>query len=209
MLGLTYCNYTIDIIDNKIVSKCNNFLNESEEIITANDIFFSEKKGNDVSDIEHYCNILAKNGIENAREKVENMFLVDFIVLNYDRHLKNFGIIRNVETLKWENTTPIFDSGESMECDYLINEINFADRKGKFFTSTEESFSSIVRYIDLKRYDFSSLYGLEDEYRNKLIEYKPFTEISDERINALVEGLNYRICIVNSLKNDKLIIKRK
>ena len=60
----------------------------------------------------------------------------------------------------------------------MINEINFADRKGKFFTSTEESFSSIVRYIDLKRYDFSSLYGLEDEYRNKLIEYKPFTEFS-------------------------------
>ena len=38
-LNLDFCNYTIDIIDNKIVSKCEDFINENQEIITAYDIF--------------------------------------------------------------------------------------------------------------------------------------------------------------------------
>ena len=45
------------------------------------------------------------------------MFVVDYLTMNVDRHLKNFGIIRNVETLKWERVTPIFDTGQSMCCD--------------------------------------------------------------------------------------------
>jgi len=46
---------------------------------------------------------------------IYNMFLVDYIVVNFDRHMKNFGVIRNVETLKWERVCPIFDTGECTE----------------------------------------------------------------------------------------------
>ena len=40
-------------------------------------------------------------------------------MLNTDRHLKNFGGIRNVNTLELVRTTPIFDSGEAMECEKI------------------------------------------------------------------------------------------
>ena len=42
------------------------------------------------------------------------MFILDYIMLNEDRHLNNFGIIRDVQTLNWIGTAPIFDTGESL-----------------------------------------------------------------------------------------------
>ena len=35
-------------------------------------------------------------------------------MLNEDRHLSNFGIIRDVKTLEWKQVCPIFDTGRSM-----------------------------------------------------------------------------------------------
>lgn len=192
-LKLDYCNYEIDITDNKITSKCIDFINENEEIITAYEIFNSKKQDNDTNDFNHYINILKENGIKNAKEKVEDMFLIDYIVMNMDRHMKNFGIIRNVETLKWERTTPIFDTGECMQCDKLLNEMNFKDGKCKFFRNTNKSFSSLLNYINISKYDFSTLQDLPEKFREKLLEYKDYTDMTEERIEKLYFGLQCRI----------------
>jgi len=43
-------------------------------------------------------------------------------MLNEDRHLNNFGVIRNVENLEWIDTAPIFDTGQSLNIlDYNDN----------------------------------------------------------------------------------------
>ena len=192
-LNLDFCNYTIDIIDNKIVSKCEDFINENQEIITAYDIFNSEKKDNNTNDFEHYINILDKNGIKDVRKKLQDMFLIDYIVMNFDRHLKNYGIIRNVETLKWERVTPIFDTGEAMQCDKIVNEMNFYDGKCKFFTNTSMDISNLLKYIDLSNYDLNSLVEIPEMFKQKLVEYKDFTDMTNERIEKLYLGLSNRI----------------
>jgi len=192
-LGLNYCDYKIDIINNNIVSKCEDFINENQEIITAYDILNSEKKDNNTNDLNHYINILNKNGINDARKKVQDMFLVDYIIMNFDRHLRNFGIIRNVENLKWENTTPIFDSGESMESNKIFKEINFNDGICKFFNNTNKKFSQLLDYIDLSQYDFNKIKDVPLLFKNKLKEYQPYTDISDERIEKIYIGLKNRI----------------
>lgn len=115
-LGLFYCDYRVEWLDEKLVSKCDDFINADEEIITAYDIFNSRKKPNNINDYEFYVKILEDNKVYEARKNVASMFLVDYLMLNSDRHLKNFGIIRNVNTLEWVSTTPIFDTGEAMEC---------------------------------------------------------------------------------------------
>ncbi len=192
-LELDYCDYKIDILNNRLVSKCDDFINENEELVTAEDVYFSEKKQNNENDIEYYIKILKKHNIENAEHQLKGMFLVDYIMLNYDRHLKNFGIIRNVNTLKWEKQAPIFDTGESMECDKLLNEINFNDREGKFFTNTSKLFSEIIKYINTKEYNLENLKDIPEIYEQQLIKYKDYTDISDERITKLVSGIKNRI----------------
>ena len=192
-LDIDYCDYKIDIIDGKLISKCENFINSNEEIITAYDVFFSERKDNNTSDLNHYINILEKNGIKDAPKTIQDMLLVDYIVMNFDRHLKNFGIIRNVETLKWEKITPIFDTGESMQCNKLFNEINFNDDRCKFFTNINKKMSELLNYIDLRDYNLENLLCVPKSFKEKLEEYQDFTEMSDDRINKLYIGLNKRI----------------
>jgi len=192
-LGMDYCNYEIDVTDNKLVSKCVGFVNENEEIITAYEIFSSKQQSNSVNDYEHYISILEGNGIIDARTKLEDMFLIDYIVMNFDRHMKNFGIIRNVETLKWERVCPIFDTGECMECDKLLNEMNFKDGKCKFFKNTNKKFSDLLKYIDISKYDFTKLVEVPEILKDKLVMYKEYTDMSDERIEKIYNGLRYRI----------------
>lgn len=135
---------------------------------------------------------MEENGVLNTKQDVENMFLIDYIVRNIDRHMKNFGIIRNVKTLKWERVTPIFDTGECMQCDKLTNEVDFHDGVCKFFTNTNKKFSDVIRYIDISKFDFSKLQHLPEEFK-KLIEFQKYTDMTDERINKLCKGLEYRI----------------
>ena len=202
-LGINYCNYSVDVIDKKIVSKCDDFINENEEFISAFDIFFSKKKENDISDFEHYIKVLDAHGINDAKKKVSDMFLLDYLMMNIDRHMKNFGIIRNVENLKWVDTTPIFDTGESLECNKDIYQMNFVDGVGKFFNDIEKKFSKIIEYIDLSNYNFTTLYGIDEEITNKFKDTQIYTNISDERINKIVSGLTSRIANVQNLQRER------
>lgn len=54
-------------------------------------------------------------------------FLFHDIIANEDRHLNNFGVIRNAETLEWLGFAPIYDSGSSLGYDKTPGQI----RSGK------------------------------------------------------------------------------
>lgn len=199
-LRFPYCNYTIDFINNeKLVSKCENFVSSDEEIISAYDIYKSVKKPNNINDYEHYINILEQHNVPDARKNVASMFLVDYILMNTDRHMKNFGVIRNVNTLKWERTAPIFDTGQSMQCDRIVANMNFVTGTGKFFSNTNKKYDDILKTVlpDVGKIDVSLLDGLADVYEKLLKEYQNKTDMSDNRIAALYQGLKYRI---NKLK---------
>ena len=195
-LGFDYCNYWVSWSDKtKLVSKCENFINENEEIISAYDIFKSEKKPNNLSDYEFYIKILEQHNVLNARENVANMFIVDYLMMNTDRHLKNFGIIRNVNTLEWVRTTPIFDTGQSMQCDRYLNEMDFSYGTGKFFTNTAKDYEDILKTIGsyITTLDIKKLDGLCSEYKTMLEQYQDKQDISDKRIENLTSGLKERI----------------
>ena len=195
-LGFDYCNYEVEWSDKtKLISKCNDFINENEELISAYDIYNSEKKSNNISDYEFYIQILEKHNVPNARENMENLFILDYLMLNNDRHLKNFGIIRNVNTLKWEKVAPIFDTGESMQCDKYTDEINFSSGKGKFFSNTDKDYEDILKIIgkNILRVDLSKLKGICDDYRLIHEKYQDKLDMSDKRKEKLVSGLNKRI----------------
>lgn len=195
-LDFDYCNYEVEWSDKtKLISKCNDFINENEELISAYDIYNSEKKPNNINDYEFYIQILEKHNVPNARENMENLFVLDYLMLNNDRHLKNFGVIRNVNTLKWERVAPIFDTGESMQCDKYTDEIYFSSGKGKFFSNTDKDYEDIIKTIgkDILRIDLSKLKGICDDYRLILEKYQDKLDMSDKRKEKLVSGLDKRI----------------
>lgn len=204
-LDFDYCNYEVEWSDKtKLISKCNDFINENEELISAYDIYNSEKKPNNINDYEFYIQILEKHNIPNAGENMENLFVLDYLMLNNDRHLKNFGVIRNVNTLKWERVAPIFDTGESMQCDKYTDEIYFSSGKGKFFSNTDKDYEDIIKTIgkDILRIDLSKLKGICDDYRLILEKYQDKLDMSDKRKEKLVSGLDKRITKLSEFMNN-------
>ena len=62
-------------------------------------------------------------GIPDVVQFLDRMLVLDYIIANEDRHLNNFGAIRNAETLEWLGMAPIYDSGSSLGYDKVAAEI--------------------------------------------------------------------------------------
>lgn len=198
-LDLDYCNYTLDILRGQLVSKCKNFLTKDEEIISASDIINLEKNDN-VSDYERYVSILESHGIKDVKKKLSDMYIVDYLMLNTDRHMKNYGIIRNVKTLKWERITPIFDTGTSLQSDVTLPYLDFDNEEYKFFHSHNMTVNELVNYIKLEKYNLTKLDGLKDEYKEVLEKYSDVIELNSKRLEKTVEGFGERIELLKQAK---------
>ena len=201
-LDLDYCNYNLDVLSFQLVSKCKNFLTSDEEIVSASDIMNLEINDN-VSDYEKYVSILESHGIMNVKKKLSDMYVVDYLMLNTDRHMKNYGIIRNVKTLKWERTTPVFDTGTSLQSDVTLPYLDFDNEEYKFFHSHNMMVNDLLDYILLEKYDLTKLDGLIDEYREVLEKYSDVIELSPKRKEKTIEGFEKRIELLKRAKKDK------
>ncbi len=194
-LGFYHTKYQIDVIANKIVSKCECFVNTDTELIPAHQILHNNCQKENA--YEDYINILENNGIAKAREKIEDMFILDYIIMNEDRHLNNFGIIRDVNTLRWLDVAPIFDNGQALNIlDYNDEEV-IINGQGRFFYNVSD-FDEILAHIkNSKRVDISKLDGVVEEFDDLLHQYQSITHMTDRRINKICTLLFSRI---NKLK---------
>ena len=197
-LGFNHVEYTLDIYKDVIVSKCPCFINKETELITCHQIRNNMERHNNINDYEDYINLLQENGIKNARIEMENMYILDFLIMNEDRHLNNFGIIRNVDTLKWISCAPIYDNGQSLNIEYYDEEEIAISGEGRFFYEVKP-FDEIIKVLkDIKRIDVNKLDGLVEWFDNLLHEYQSVTKFSNSRINMLCILLNRQI---NKLKD--------
>ena len=197
-LGFNHVTYTLDLYKNTVVSKCPCFINKDIELVTAYQVV-SDIWDFNVDSYEKYISKLEEMGINDARREVENMFILDFLIMNEDRHLNNFGIIRAVDTLKWVCVAPIFDNGQSLNINYYSEDELHVTGEGRFFYEVR-SFDEIIKVVkDIKRIDVSKLEGIPEWFDNILHQYQEFTHISNERINKLCILLNHQINKLNKL----------
>ena len=196
-LGFDHVNYTLDTYKDMVVSKCPCFINKNTEFVTCHQIINDMKRNNSLEDYEEYIKKLEEEGIDNAREKIENMYILDFLIMNEDRHLNNFGIIRDVNTLKWLDVAPIFDNGQSMHVEYYDEDEVHIAGEGRLFYEVRP-FPDIIKVVkDITRIDIDNLKDLPEEFDKLLHDYQSVTKISDKRINLLCVLLNRQI---NKLK---------
>ena len=198
-LGFEHVDYTLDIYKNMVVSKCPCFINKDTELITAYQIKNNMIRHDTLEDYEDYVNVLEKHNIRDARIKLENMYILDFLIMNEDRHLNNFGIIRDVNTLEWINTAPIFDNGMSLNIPYYNEEEVIISGHGRLFYEVKP-FDEIIKIVkDIKRIDINKLDGIAEWFDELLHKYQNITNMSDTRINRLCILLNRQINKLNDI----------
>lgn len=212
ILDVPYVPYKIDVIHSKrqdtLVSICECAINKNQEIVTAYNIL-SKYEENDFKDYyEKYLNILNANNVPKAKEYLEKMFMLDYIMLNEDRHLNNFGILRDVNTLKWISVCPIFDTGGSMNTNVTNAYWNFKLGEVKCFTPNLVPSEVLTEFftISINQNQIQKLKELISEYEILLNKYREYTNLSEEQTKKLVNGLNERIIVFeNSMRLKGLI----
>lgn len=96
-------------------SVCPDFISPDTELVSAGQILADLCTTAGKSHPEMFRGRCTELGLD-VDDFVDSMTVMDDIMLNTDRHLGNFGLIRNAETLEWIGPAPIYDTGNSLMC---------------------------------------------------------------------------------------------
>lgn len=186
-------------------SRCANFTDETKEFVPAYFVVNSFKKSNSDSDFNHFLKCSAKLGIKNVETDVTNMLLVDFLMSNTDRHYRNFGFLRNSETLEWLGFAPIFDTERSMFLSKAtVKNRAPVDSPAKPFKDNHAQQFNLLSNEILKKLTLENLKNSGERFAQILKEnvYMP-----EERIESLANCLDERISLAQSLIKENRKIK--
>lgn len=155
--GIEYTDYMIRrrSSDNSLQCLCKSFTSKEVEFVPAYEIIESCKRKNERFLYDTFIDICAENGIdrESAQKYMDYQTLTDFIISNTDEHLLNFGVLRDVETMKFICPAPIFDSGNSMfyseDRTKPLSRIEILGRKITSFHDSEEKMISHIKNVDI------------------------------------------------------------
>ena len=192
-----YVEYSVIFDDDKAISKCKNFITKDTELVPAWKINEYYEFLDDEDKYTHYIRCLNNLGIKDAETLTDKMIVCDYIIANKDRHFNNFGVIRDVNTLKFIGVAPIFDNGCSLwydENDMYVGEFFLT----KPFEEYEKTQLSLVKKLEWL--NISKLEDFPNEVKTILSMDKL---LSKERINKIVDQIKLRIEFVKELKKSR------
>lgn len=124
LLGFPHVKYELTFIDGYPYSVCSDFVDGNTEFVPAHatlSLFEKRKNESEYSRLLRACKEL---GIPDVILPLSRMIIFDYIIANEDRHLNNFGFLRDAKSLKWIGVAPLFDNGGSLGFDKLNDEIS-------------------------------------------------------------------------------------
>ena len=191
-LNIPHVPYTMTWDKGLPYSVCEDFITGDTELVAAWRIINSKKKSNNMSVYQHFVSCCKDFGIANIEQSLDKMLVLDYIIANEDRHLNNFGLVRDAETLEWIGFAPIYDSGSSLGYDKLPSQIRMqADITCKPFKKTHTEQLKLVS--DFSWIDFEKLADIEDVIREILSVDEAKELIDERRIEAIAESIRNRI----------------
>ena len=175
--------------------ECPNFVTNTTEFVPAIDIVRYLKVPNNMSLYEFYIEVCKRYDLD-LRSYLEYQIMTDFIITNTDRHLNNFGILRDSRTGKFLTYAPIFDTGNSLfYSGYIPVGKKLLDIDVTSFTKKEVKLMSYVTNKDLVNI---SLLPSDDEVYNLLKVDETVNEETNERI---VRAYNMKIKFLEDFQN--------
>ena len=190
-LSIPHIPYTIAWKDGLPFSVCENFLTPDTEMVSAWSIMLYRKEYNHENDYLHYINCCKELGVPDIEHSLDKMIVLDYIIQNEDRHFRNFGVVRNAETLEYLGASPIFDSGNSLCYNKTIQRMYVDTISCKPFKKKHNEQVRLVSSFDW--IDFSKLNEANEEVKNILFEGNVIELIGENRALSLCALVEQRI----------------
>jgi len=189
-LGVPHVPYSLMWLNDLPHSVCPDFVTASTELVSAHHICKVLPRAPEVSKYQHYLDCCSALGIPGTQAQLDQMLTVDFLIANEDRHMGNFGALRNADTLEWLGPAPVYDCGTSLWHDHLFRwggpEV---DGPSKPFVERHSEQIQLVQ--SLCWLDLSTLKGATDELEQILATAPRFMD--DERRYILRGAFEARI----------------
>ena len=191
-LGIDHVPYSIIWEDGEPYSVCEDFVTRDTELISAWRIMQTQKKDNSSSVYRHFVNCCKSLGAPDVVPALDRMIVLDYIIANEDRHLNNFGLLRNAETLEWLGFAPIYDSGSSLGYNSLLSQIHTEKNiTCKPFKRRHEEQLKLVTSFDW--IDFSKLSDAGGMVREVFSDPQAKELISENRKEAIAQMVERHI----------------
>ena len=189
-LGIPHIPYTLLWDDGVPYSVCEDFVTPDTELIPAWRVMQIQKKENQTSVYQHYRNCCEALGVPNVAHALDQMIVLDYLIANEDRHLNNFGLLRNPDTLEWLGPAPIYDSGSSLGYDKVTAQI----RSGRNITCKpfKRSHQDQLRLVtSFDWLDLSKLQGIDRDIREVFTGAEEY--VDRDRVEAIAASVNQRV----------------
>ncbi len=189
-LDICHIPYTVMWENGVPYSVCEDFVTPDTELIPAWRVMQTQKKENQTSVYQHYRNCCDSLGGPNMAHALDQMIVLDYLIANEDRHLNNFGLLRNPDTLEWLGPAPIYDSGSSLGYDKVTAQI----RSGRNITCKpfKRSHQDQLRLVtSFDWLDLSKLQGIDRDIREVFTGAEEY--VDRNRVEAISASVNQRI----------------
>lgn len=200
-LNINHTEYTLTKHENSqglfFYSACPDIVSTNTELIPAFSIFRTAKADNNtdaVSLLFNACKNLGMNNIETLKEDFSKIATLDFIIANTDRHLNNFGFLRNPDTLEWQGLAPVYDSGTSLFCRQSSADLRNPAKHDSAYIETkpfaktlEKQFEKIIKVCGKTKLNFSALNGTGISF-TKLLNQNPQNEGRSEILGKILDS---------------------
>ena len=191
-LGISHVSYTVMWDKGAPYCVCEDFVSEDTELVPAWRIIQTQKKENNVSVYQHFLNCCEKLGITDVVPFLDRMIVLDYIIANEDRHLNNFGALRNAETLEWIGMAPVYDSGSALGYDKLAAQIRSGkDITCKPFKKHHEEQLKLVSSFEW--IDFEKLSVIKEVIKEIMTTGDAVEYMDDARVKAIADSVDKRI----------------
>lgn len=191
-----YVPYILQQLSDDVVCSCPCFIMRDEEYVPASLVLDSGTKHK----LEKPFDALLRRGWElgmderELRQSLSKMIVCDFILANSDRHLRNFGFVRNIHMLQWR-FAPLFDSGNCLGFDKSESDILKRD-----WSYTSRPFDMVPKdqlrlALPLDWLDIAALDGFADEAADILSQNDEFLWA----VPSIRDGITARVATVQAL----------
>jgi len=163
-LGIPHVPYKIKYRKNEPYSECENFTTIDKELIEAIDIYYSREPVYENDNLyKHFIKCCKEYDVKGCQNMINRMLILDYIMLNHDRHFRNFGILRNSDNLDDYSFAPIYDSGSSLFYNDKNSRIKLPEyaQKGKicFDNDLLKQLKYVTDFSWIKLHVFKELYN--------------------------------------------------